>query len=256
MKHFVLVHGAGHGAWCWFKITAMLEAAGHNVTTVDLAASGINPKQVNEISSLQEYVEPLMEVMGLIPEGERVVLVSHSYGGLAAIIAVERFAEKIAVGVYVSSVVVPPDSTLFEYFSQPSKGDRGCMYDTKYFYDDGPDHGPTSIIFGPQMLAHRLYQNCPLEDLKLATVLLRPTRTFKKENMEDVRFTKDRYGSVPRVFAICGDDMLSNKENQQAMIERAEVDEVDVIQGADHMVMLSKPKDLFDYLLKTSGKYI
>lgn len=39
-KHFVLVHGLCHGAWCWYKLAPLLEAAGHRVTAVDLAASG------------------------------------------------------------------------------------------------------------------------------------------------------------------------------------------------------------------------
>ncbi|KAM0901320.1 hypothetical protein ACQ4PT_020074 [Festuca glaucescens] len=39
-RHFILVHGLGHGAWCWYKVVVALEAAGRRVTTVDLAASG------------------------------------------------------------------------------------------------------------------------------------------------------------------------------------------------------------------------
>ena len=31
MAVFVLVHGAYHGAWCWERLTPLLEAAGHRV---------------------------------------------------------------------------------------------------------------------------------------------------------------------------------------------------------------------------------
>lgn len=41
-KRFVLVHGLCHGAWSWYKVKPILEAAGHTVTAVNLAASGIN----------------------------------------------------------------------------------------------------------------------------------------------------------------------------------------------------------------------
>src|SRR4051812_2786005 len=40
MATFVLVHGSWHGAWCWYKVTAALEAAGHRVIVPDLPAHG------------------------------------------------------------------------------------------------------------------------------------------------------------------------------------------------------------------------
>ncbi|MFY0539440.1 hypothetical protein [Nannocystis pusilla] len=35
-KHFVLVHGAWHGAWCWATTARLLMARGHRVTPLDL----------------------------------------------------------------------------------------------------------------------------------------------------------------------------------------------------------------------------
>ncbi|OVA10518.1 hypothetical protein BVC80_8985g55 [Macleaya cordata] len=43
-KHLVLVHGACHGAWCWYKLATLLRTAGHRVTALDLGASGDRPK--------------------------------------------------------------------------------------------------------------------------------------------------------------------------------------------------------------------
>ena len=31
-KHWILVHGLSHGAWCWYKVVARLRAAGHRAT--------------------------------------------------------------------------------------------------------------------------------------------------------------------------------------------------------------------------------
>ncbi|CAK9186920.1 unnamed protein product [Ilex paraguariensis] len=50
-KHFVLIHGACLGAWSWYKQVQRLKSAGHNVTALDLAASGIDPKQVKDVPS-------------------------------------------------------------------------------------------------------------------------------------------------------------------------------------------------------------
>ncbi|KAI8566192.1 hypothetical protein RHMOL_Rhmol02G0020900 [Rhododendron molle] len=71
VKHFVLVHGAGHGAWCWYKVATQLRAAGHRVTALDMAASGVHPKQVDELRSMPDYLRPLMEFMESLPSGDR-----------------------------------------------------------------------------------------------------------------------------------------------------------------------------------------
>jgi len=62
-KRFVLVHAVCHGAWSWYKVKTKLEAAGHCVTAVDLAASGINMTIVEEIQTLMDYSKPLLNFM-------------------------------------------------------------------------------------------------------------------------------------------------------------------------------------------------
>ncbi|GLT39049.1 hypothetical protein SLA2020_132570 [Shorea laevis] len=79
-KHFVLVHGACHGAWCWYKVAYLLKSAGNKVTALDLAASGIHSKQVHELRSLSDHFEPLMEFMASLRPEEKVILVGHSMG--------------------------------------------------------------------------------------------------------------------------------------------------------------------------------
>ncbi|KAF2308130.1 hypothetical protein GH714_035563 [Hevea brasiliensis] len=71
ISHFVLIHTVCHGAWTWYKLTPVLEAAGHKVTALDLAASGIDPRQIEQIGSFDEYSEPLLTFMASLPEGEK-----------------------------------------------------------------------------------------------------------------------------------------------------------------------------------------
>jgi len=105
-KHFVLVHGAGHGAWCWYKVATMLILAGHNVTTIDMAGCGISPIQVQEIHSISKYYEPLMSFMESLPPKEKVILVGHSYGGIPLSVAMEKFSKKISLAVFVTAYVI------------------------------------------------------------------------------------------------------------------------------------------------------
>ncbi|PHU10517.1 hypothetical protein BC332_22377, partial [Capsicum chinense] len=107
-KHFVLVHGGCHGAWSWYKIVALMRSSGHNVTAIDLGASGINPKPVLEIPRLSDYLSPLMEFMASLPEDQKVVLVGHSLGGFAISKAMESFPEKISVAVFFAALMPGP----------------------------------------------------------------------------------------------------------------------------------------------------
>ena len=43
MATFVLVHGGGHGAWCWERLVPLLADAGHRVFTPVLTGVGFDP---------------------------------------------------------------------------------------------------------------------------------------------------------------------------------------------------------------------
>ena len=107
-KHFVLIHGSGHGAWSWYKVATLLKSSGHNVTALDLGASGINPIQVQQLPSFSDYVEPLTKLMVSLPPKERVILVSHSMTGATIAVFMEKFPEKIAAAVYVNAFMSGP----------------------------------------------------------------------------------------------------------------------------------------------------
>ncbi|KAG2307998.1 hypothetical protein Bca52824_027746 [Brassica carinata] len=104
----VLVHGVCHGAWTWYKVKPLLEAAGHSVTAVDLAASGISTIKVEEIQSLKDYSKPLLEVLSSFGGEEKVIIVAHSMGGISAALAADIFLNKIAAIVFLTATM--PDT--------------------------------------------------------------------------------------------------------------------------------------------------
>eukprot|EP01018_Ginkgo_biloba_P000303 Gb_06798 [translate_table: standard] len=102
-RHFVLVHGACHGAWCWYKLADLLHIFGHRVTAVDLAGAGINPKQPDDLQNFSEYNQPLMDIFSALSPSEKVILVGHSMGGLSITCAMEEYPHKIAAAVFVAA---------------------------------------------------------------------------------------------------------------------------------------------------------
>ncbi|GAU17410.1 hypothetical protein TSUD_232870 [Trifolium subterraneum] len=107
-KHFVMVHGACVGAWCWYKLKPQLESVGHKVTALDLAACGINTNKIEDVHTFDEYAKPLLEFLASLDPNEKVILVGHSLGGMSVALAMEKFPEKIAVGVFLTAFI--PDT--------------------------------------------------------------------------------------------------------------------------------------------------
>ncbi|XP_042424318.1 methylesterase 2-like [Zingiber officinale] len=106
--HIVFVHGVSHGAWCWYKLISLLGSAGHRVTALDLAASGIDERRFSDLRNFADYNQPLIDLLAALPQGERIVLVSHTLGGLNIAFAMDRFPHKVAVGVFVTAFL--PDT--------------------------------------------------------------------------------------------------------------------------------------------------
>ncbi|KAK1276526.1 Methylesterase 1 [Acorus gramineus] len=203
--HFVLVHGLGHGAWCWYKLTTLLRSAGHRATAIDLSASGIHPTIFRDIHNFDEYAKPLIDFLVSLPHDDRVILVGHSFGGLSLALAMERFPNKISLAVFLTAFM--PDTA-----------------------------SPPAHVIN--------------EDYTLATTLVRVGSFFQEELTNLPAFSMGRYGSVDRAFVICGEDKIIPRDYQIWMLENYAVEVVKEIEEADHMAMLSKPKELFELLME------
>ncbi|CAL5187935.1 unnamed protein product [Lathyrus oleraceus] len=102
-----------------------------------------------------------------------------------------------------------------------------------------------------------MYQLSPHEDLSLAMLLLRPNRSYGDQELlrEKTSVTKDNYGTVDKVYVVCQQDKLLKLDFQLSMIERNPTNDVKVIPKADHMVMFSKPQELFACLQEIADTY-
>ncbi|RDX79120.1 Salicylic acid-binding protein 2, partial [Mucuna pruriens] len=252
-QHYVLVHGACYGAWLWYKVKPRLESAGHKVTVLDLAASGANMKKIEDVDTFSEYSEPLLQLLASIPPKEKVVLVGHSLGGLNIALAMDKFPEKIAVGVFVTAIIPDvehkPSYVMEKYIESMPEAN---WLDTEF----SQNGNKTIVVFGPKFLSNKLYQASSIEDIELAKALLRPGSLFVEDLSQQKNFSKQGYGSVPLAFIVSTEDNEIPLSFQLWMIQNAGIN-VDVVEinGADHMVMISKPQELCDSLLQIAAKY-
>ncbi|KAI3700678.1 hypothetical protein L2E82_45315 [Cichorium intybus] len=249
-KHFVLVHGGCHGAWCWFKLKPLLEAAGHRVSAFDLSASGTNTKVIQDVATLADYTMPLLEFMATIPPEEKVVLVGHSLGGMNLALAMEKFPEKISVAIFLSAFMpdtVHKPSYVLDQYNKRTPAE--AWLDTQFLPYNAENESEISMFFGPKILSLKLYQLCSNEDLELGKILVRPSSLFLKDLANAKQFTEEGYGSVKRAFVVCQEDKAINEDFQRWMIENNPVVEEKELTGVDHMPMLCDPKQLSVCLL-------
>ncbi|KAK4706209.1 hypothetical protein R3W88_034225 [Solanum pinnatisectum] len=235
-KHFVLVHGACHGGWSWHKLKPLLEGAGHKVTALDLAASGIDLRKIQQLHTLHDYTLPLMELMESLPQEEKVILI------YVAVFLAAFMPDYIHMSSYV----------LNQYYERtPAEN----WLDTQFLPYGTLEEPLTSMFFGPKFLAHKLYQLCSPEDVALASSLVRPSSLFLEDLSKEKYLSDEGYGSVKRVYIVCTEDKGIPQEFQQWQIDNIGVTEAMEIKGADHMAMLCMPKQLCDTLLEIAHKY-
>lgn len=255
-KHFILIHGAGHGGWSWYKLHTLLTSAGHRVTAVDLAGCGVNPSQLSEISSFEEYVRPLMDAMASIPAEEKVIAVGHCWGGFALSLAMERFPNRFSAAVFIAALMPkhwsPPAATLDEFLQRDH---INSLLDCQFQFDQEREDPLTSFTYGAQFMASTMYQNSPFEDVTLAQLLVRPSGLYLEDISNETMLSEENYGSINRVYIICKQDKLYSVDFQRWVIENNPPKEVKEIEDSDHMVMFSKPKELCKCLLEIAETY-
>jgi pimeloyl-ACP methyl ester carboxylesterase len=122
MTTFVLVHGAGHGGWCWGRVAPLLRAAGHEVVTPTLTGLGERVHLLDGRVDLELHVTDIVNVLRY-EDLHDVVLVGHSYGGTVITGAADRAPERVAKLVYLDAAF-PGDGQSVADVVEPVEGLR------------------------------------------------------------------------------------------------------------------------------------
>jgi pimeloyl-ACP methyl ester carboxylesterase len=101
---FVLVHGTGHGGWCWRFLTPILQAAGSDVYTPTLTGLGASSHLLSEIGrlSLDTHVKDITNLL-FYEDLSDVILVGHSYGGMVITGVAAKEPQRLAHLVYLDA---------------------------------------------------------------------------------------------------------------------------------------------------------
>ena len=228
--HFVLVHGAYHGAWCWDELRTELERGGRSSTAVDL------PNEDPDAGA-ERYVD---EVLQAVPRrADAVVMVGHSLAGLTIPIAASR--TRTAMTIYLCALLPVPGlswdaqragySTGFEP-SEPAVG-----------HDDGSasmtERGAIEVFF----------HDCPPEIALAAAGRLTRQQWKITQELTPLR----QWPAVRAAYILCTDDrMVSREYGLRAARLQLGIDPIELPGG--HSPFLSRPRELAQTLVLAASR--
>jgi pimeloyl-ACP methyl ester carboxylesterase len=219
LASFVLIPGAGGLALYWHRVVPLLEAAGHEVTAVDLP--GDDPQ-----AGLSAYADRTVEAIGT----RNVILVAQSLGGFTAPLVCERV--RVRVLVFVNAMIPAPGETA---------GEWGDNTGAALARTEAARHGGYGSDFD---LATYFFHDVPPEIIKQG-------ETQDRSEAETIFGEPCRFGGWPDVpiHVIAGrDDRLFPVDFQRRVAKERLGVTVDELSGG-HLVALSNPRGLADQLL-------
>jgi pimeloyl-ACP methyl ester carboxylesterase len=161
MATFVLVHGGGHGGWCWRPITPRLRAAGHEVYTPTLTGLGERSHLAGPDVDLDTHVADVVQVLEY-EDLTDVVLAGHSYGGTVITGVADRAPGRIARLVFMDAII-------------PKDGEATADFFPKFVKDQVREiDGVEMSIFPTEEVIRLHYGLSRPEDLAWATPKLLP----------------------------------------------------------------------------------
>jgi pimeloyl-ACP methyl ester carboxylesterase len=99
---YVLVHGGGHGGWCYQFVADLLRAQGHSVYTPSLTGMAEHEHLLNPSIDLDTQIAGVVKLLHF-EDLRDVILVGHSYGGMVITGIADRAADRIGHLVYLDA---------------------------------------------------------------------------------------------------------------------------------------------------------
>jgi pimeloyl-ACP methyl ester carboxylesterase len=240
MSRFVLIHGAWHGAWCWYKVIPLLEKQGHEVIAPDLPGHGIDRTPPNRVS-LKSYTDRICSILDA--GGEPALLVGHSMGGIPVTQAAEYRPDRIRTLVYLTAFLLPNGMSLFD---EAQTHNDSLVPPNMIFADDDPSY----VNFRMEALRETFYGDCSDADNALARSLV--TSQPQSPLMTPLQTTAENFGRVPRIYIEALQDKAITPPVQKKMYTNLPCQQV-MSMDTSHSPFFSQPERLAGHLLSLTG---
>ncbi|HEX4775575.1 MAG TPA: alpha/beta hydrolase [Acidimicrobiia bacterium] len=237
MATYVLVHGGGHGGWCYGKVAPLLRAEGHDVYAPTLTGLGERSHLLSPAVDLDMHVRDVVAVLHF-EDLRDVILVGHSYGGMVITGAADRAAARVGRLVYLDAANPVNGQSLVDVAGPVIEAVRPM----------GETVDGVELVLPPSPDAGRFYG--VTDDADVAWMADRltghPWRCFAQKL---VLTNEDALWSIPRYHVVCTSTLATRDRD---LMDKARADgrlwEIDT----GHDLMITEPRAVADALLEVA----
>jgi pimeloyl-ACP methyl ester carboxylesterase len=234
---YVLVHGGGHGGWCYQPVARILRAAGHEVYTPTLTGLGERSHLLSPQIDLDLHI---LDVCALLhyEDLRDVILVGHSYGGMVITGVADRSADRVGRLVYLDAANPANGESLLDVAGPIIEAVRpaGAVVDG------------VELVLLPDAEAGRFYGVTDTGDLAWMADRLtgHPWRCFEQA----LRLTdEEALARIPQFHIVCT-STLATRDRDLMDTARAEGRLWTIDTG--HDLMITEPQAVADALLEVA----
>ena len=240
LTHAILIHGAWQGSWVWRDFASLLERAGIMPHAIDLPGNGTDDTPMNEVG-IGCYIDHVVSVIDRL-DGD-ILIIAHSGGGVVGTGVGEARSERIGAVAYIAGMMLPSDMHFGHVLVQERAEERGLLGIGPHL--EWSKDGLVSSV--PAEAGARIFLNdmpfaVALEGAGQLTPQAEPGRALK------TRWTEDRFGTIPRIYVECVQDLSVMQPIQQAMQKLVPGAER-ILLDAGHAPHISQPQKLADVLI-------
>jgi pimeloyl-ACP methyl ester carboxylesterase len=239
MTTYVLIHGAGHGGWCYRKVKRLLEGAGHEVFAPSLTGLAERSRSLSTRVDLDFHIDDVVQLLRYWDLTD-VVLVGHSYGGMVITGAADRATDRVAKLVYLDAANPANGQSLLDVAGPMIEMTRpgGAVVDG------------VELVLLPAPGAAAFYGVDDPDDLEWADARLtgHPWACFEQKL---VLTHEDALWAIPRFHIVC-ESTLATRDPVMITEARAEGRLWHVDTG--HDLMLTEPRFVADALIEIAAR--
>ena len=237
MATYVLVHGGGHGGWCYQKVARRLRAEGHEVHAPSLTGLADRSHLLDPGIDLDTHITDVVNLLRYEDLSE-VILVGHSYGGMVITGIADRAADRVGRLVYLDAANPRNGQSLVDVAGPVIESTRpmGAVIDG------------VELVLLPAPGAAAFYGVTDPDDLRWMDERLtgHPWRCFEQK----LELTnEDALWAIPQYHVVCTSTLLTR---DPALMDRARAEGRlwDIDTG--HDLMITEPDQVTKALLEVA----
>ena len=237
MATYVLVHGGGHGGWCYQRVARMLRQAGHEVYAPSLTGLAERSHLLGPHVDLDLHIQDVVALLHY-EDLKDVILVGHSYGGMVITGVADRAVDRVGRVVYLDAATPVNGQSLVDV--------AGPIIEAVRPYGETVDGVELVLLPGPG--AGTLYGVTDPDDLTWMEERLtgHPWKCFE----QPLKLTNEAaFNAVPKYHIVCTSTLATR--DQDLMREAREAGRLwDIDTG--HDLMITEPRAVTDALIQVA----